>query len=69
MVKLSGCNKGQKPKHVPKVKPDGGSIMLWVCFSSAGTGALIRVGMSSSIWVSLGTSFQAEEDEEFHFSA
>ena len=28
---------------IPTVKHDGGSIMLWVCFSSAGTGKLVRI--------------------------
>uniref|UniRef100_A0A669EVF3 Transposase n=1 Tax=Oreochromis niloticus TaxID=8128 RepID=A0A669EVF3_ORENI len=28
---------------IPTVKYGGGSIMLWVCFSSAGTGKLVRV--------------------------
>ena len=28
---------------VPTVKHDGGSIMLWECFSAAGTGNLVRV--------------------------
>ena len=31
------------PLIIPTVKHGGGSIMLWGCFSSAGTGKLVRI--------------------------
>ena len=37
-------NTAHHPEHtIPKVKHGGGSIMLWGCFSSAGTGKLVRI--------------------------
>ena len=32
-----------KPNTIPTVKHGGGSIMLWGCISSAGTGKLVRI--------------------------
>ena len=34
---------GKKPGTIPKVKHGGGGIMLWGCFSTAGTGRLVRI--------------------------
>ena len=33
----------RKAGTIPTVKNDGGSIMLWGCFSVAGTGRLVRI--------------------------
>ena len=40
---------------IPTVKHGGGSIMFWGCFSSAGTGALVKVNgiMNSSQYQSI----------------
>ena len=46
-IKLFGLNAKhhiwRKPGTIPMVKHGGGRIMLWGCFSAAGTGRLVRI--------------------------
>ena len=46
-IELFGLNAKRhvwrKPVTIPMVKHCGGSIMLWGCFSAAGTGRLVRI--------------------------
>ena len=37
------CHVWKKPGTIPMVKHGGGGIMLWGCFSVAGTGRLVRI--------------------------
>jgi hypothetical protein len=37
------CQFWRKPGTIPTVKHGGGSIMLWGCFSTAGTVRLVRI--------------------------
>ena len=37
------CHAWRKPGTITTVKHGGGSIMLWGCFSEAGTGRLVRI--------------------------
>ena len=47
MIELFGLNAKRhiwrNPGIIPMVKHGGGSIMLWGCFSVAGTGRLVRI--------------------------
>uniref|UniRef100_A0A8C7CN71 Uncharacterized protein n=1 Tax=Oncorhynchus kisutch TaxID=8019 RepID=A0A8C7CN71_ONCKI len=37
-------NTAHHPEHtIPTVKHGGGSIMVWACFSSAGTGKMVKI--------------------------
>ncbi|CDQ86789.1 unnamed protein product [Oncorhynchus mykiss] len=46
-IELFGLNAKRhvwkKPDTIPTVKHGGGRIMLWGCFSAAGTGRLVRI--------------------------
>uniref|UniRef100_A0AAZ3R338 Transposase n=1 Tax=Oncorhynchus tshawytscha TaxID=74940 RepID=A0AAZ3R338_ONCTS len=37
------CHVWRKPGTITTVKHGGGSIMLWGCYSAAGTGRLVRL--------------------------
>jgi hypothetical protein len=40
---ISKCHVWRKPGTIPTVKHGGGSIMLWGCFSAAGTERIARI--------------------------
>jgi hypothetical protein len=46
-IELFGLNAKRhvwkKPGNIPTVKHGGGSIMLWGCFSAAGTGRIVSI--------------------------
>ena len=63
-------NTSHHPENtIPTVKHGGGSIMLWGCFSSAGTGKLVRIeGMmdGAKYWEILeGNLFHSSTDLRF----
>ena len=50
-------------KTIPTVMHGGGSIMLWGCFSSAGTGELVRIEVTMD-----GTKYRRILDENLRVS-
>jgi hypothetical protein len=62
---------------IPIVKHSGGSIMLWGCFSAAGTGRLVRIEgttngakyrpenlLQSAKYLRLGRGFTVQQDND-----
>jgi hypothetical protein len=43
------CHIWRKPDTNPTVKHEGGSIMLWGCFSAVGTGRLVMIRVKMNI--------------------
>jgi hypothetical protein len=39
----ANCHVWRKPGTIRMLKHGGGSIMLWGCFSAAGTGRVVRI--------------------------
>ena len=42
-IELFGLHAWRKPGTIPTEQHGGGSVMLWGCFSAAGTGRLVRI--------------------------
>jgi hypothetical protein len=60
-IELFGLNSKhhvwRKPGTIPMVKHSGDSIMLWGCFSAAGTGRLAILSIQPrQRWIGFGTS-------------
>ena len=67
-IELFGLNSKphiwKKPGTIPMVKHGGGSIMLWGCFSAAGTGRRVRIEAKMN-----GAKYRTIRDENLLQSA
>ena len=57
----ANCHNWRKPGTISKVKHGCGSIMLWGCFSPAGTGKLVRIESKMN-----GAKYREILDENLH---